>query len=322
MKKRWQKITLLALGILWVGGTYYGFRQAVSPNDKLQRVTIGYQKGDPVDVSRARGVFVQKMHEVGYKVIFKEFADGTSEMQALAAGSINYARTGDTPPVISAASGTKIAYIAAGASRANGSGILVAKDSKIKSISDLKGKRVAYTQSTSSQFLLTQSLAKHGLSIDEVAGKKMKQADAAIAFAKGNIDAWVTWDPYTAQGQVTQNAKMLQNGVGISNNRDFILSTQSYAQKHAAVNKYLVRYLTEDMVWANNNSKDLTKMLRDALGMKQAVVTKMVNRRDWTLTPMTPVITKEEQTIADVFFNDGVLNKRVNVAENVMTVQQ
>ena len=321
MTKRWQKITLLVLGLLWVGGTYYGFRQAVSPNDKLQRVTIGYQKGDPIDVSRARGVLAQKMDELGYKVVFKEFADGTAEMQALASGSINYARTGDTPPVISAASGTKVAYIAAGASRADGSGILVAKDSKIKSINDLKGKKVAYTQSTSSQFLLTQALAKQGLSIDDVAGKKMKQADAAIAFAKGNIDAWVTWDPYTAQGQVAQKAKMLQNGIGLSNNRDFILSTQSYAKKHEAVNKYLVRYLTEDMTWANDNPTDLSKMLKDALGMKQAVIKKMVARRDWTLTPMTPAITKEEQTIADVFFNDGVLNKQINVADNVITVQ-
>ena len=82
-----------------------------------------------------------------------------------------------------------------------------------------------------------------------------------------------------------------------------------------------MRYLTEDMTWANDNPTDLSKMLKDALGMKQAVIKKMVARRDWTLTPMTPAITKEEQTIADVFFNDGVLNKQINVADNVITVQ-
>lgn len=322
MKKRWQKVILVVLLFFWAGGTYYGYQQTTGSRDKLQKVTIGYQKGDPVDVSRSRGVLVKKMKELGYRVVFKEFADGASEMQALAAGSINYARTGDTPPVTAAASGTDIAYIAAGASRSSGSGILVQKDSDIDSVKALQGKKVAYTQSTSSQFLLLQALSKAGMSASDIEWVNMKQADAAIAFSKGDVDAWVTWDPYTAQGQVTQQAKLLTNGDGLSQNRDFILSTQQYAKKHEAVSKYLVKYLSEDMTWANEHPKALTKLLTKALGMKQTIVAKMVDRRDWTLTPMTKAIAKEEQTIADVFYENDLIKQRINVSDDVIYVSE
>jgi sulfonate transport system substrate-binding protein len=322
MKWNWKKIVLALLLIGWAGGTYYGYRQTVSPDDKLTTVTIGYQKGDPVDISRSRGVLAKKMKELGYKVVYKEFTDGASEMQALAAGSINYARTGDTPPVTAAAAGTDIAYIAAGAKRSNGSGILVQSDSDIKTLTDLKGKKVAYTQSTSSQYLLLMALEKAGLGTDDIEWVNMKQADAAIAFSKGSVDAWVTWDPYTAQGQVTQNARLLTNGVGLSNNRDFILSTTKYAKKHEQVNEYLVKYLAEDMTWANENPDELVTLLTKALGMKKAIVEKMVDRRDWTLTTMTKSIAAEEQDIANAFYANGLITKKITTADDVIYVSE
>lgn len=99
MKKR-RKLKILmifVLFILWIGGAVYGHQLATSSNKGLTTVTIGYQAGDPVSLSKARGVLASKMKALGYKVVFREFTDGASEMQALASGSIDYARTGDTP---------------------------------------------------------------------------------------------------------------------------------------------------------------------------------------------------------------------------------
>lgn len=321
MKRRFLKILLTVLLVAWAGGTYYGYRQTVTSGENLETVTIGYQKGDPVDVSRERGVLVEKMAEHGYKVVYKEFADGASEMQALATGKIDYARTGDTPPVTAAASGTDIAYIAAGATRSSGSAILIQENSAIASVTDLKGKKVAYTQSTSSQYLLLMALQKAGLSKEDVTWVNMKQSDAAIAFSKGKVDAWVTWDPYTAQGEVTQNAKVLTTGEGLSNNRDFILSTQKYAKKHKKVNKLLVKYLAADMTWANEHPKKLVKLLTKALSMKQDIVEKMVSRRDWTLRTVTDEVVAEEQQIADVFFENGLIKKQINTTDNVIAIK-
>lgn len=88
--------------VLWAGVAFYGYRQTdgatSSHSNGLTTVTVGYQKGDPFDIAKERGQLVKKMKAKGYKVVFKQFQDGNALMQAMKSGSIDYARTGDTPP--------------------------------------------------------------------------------------------------------------------------------------------------------------------------------------------------------------------------------
>jgi hypothetical protein len=133
---------------------------ASTSSTKLTTVTIGYQKADPVDISRARGELAKKMKAKGYKVVFKEFQDGTALTTALKSGDIDYARVGDVPPVTAQANGLDFVYVAAGSDKVQGSGIEVKKTSGITSLADLKGKTIAYTKGTSSQYMLIQALKK------------------------------------------------------------------------------------------------------------------------------------------------------------------
>ncbi|WP_137597696.1 aliphatic sulfonate ABC transporter substrate-binding protein [Paucilactobacillus kaifaensis] len=319
MKKKnsWKKILLIGFIVVWVGIAFYGFRQVGGGSSDLKTVTIGYQKADPIDIAKTRGELAKKMKTKGYKVVFKEFQDGSALLQALKAGSIDYARTGDTPPVTAQANGTKLTYVAAGTSKANGSGIVVGKSSGINSLSDLKGKRIAYTKNTSSEYLLRKALKKAGLSTSDVTMVNMDQSSASVAFSKGKVDAWATWDPYTAQAQVKQNAKLLISGKGLSNNRDFILSTSSYAKNNKEVSKYLIQYLQDDMQWAQTHHTKLVAMLSKSLKLSKTVVTKMVERRTYNITAMNSSITKEQQKIADLFYDEGVITKKIKVSDDV-----
>lgn len=315
-----RKIMLVIFLLLWIVCAIYGYTQTIEKKSTLQTITIGYQKGDPIDIAKQHGELIKNMEDQGYKIVYREFADGAAEMQALASGSIDYARTGDTPPVSAQASKTDIAYIAVGASKSSGSAILLPKSSTVSKLSDLKGKRIAYTQGTSSQYLLLSALKKAGLSSSDVTLVNMKQTDASIAFGQGKIDAWVTWDPYTAQAQVTQGAKVLTTGKGLSKNRDFILSTQSYAKKNKKASAYLVKYLAEDMKWANNNKSAVSKLLVKSLSMKQSVIKKMVNRKDFTITSISSSVVKEQQDIADLFYDQGLITKKIKISDAIVNI--
>jgi sulfonate transport system substrate-binding protein len=54
----------------------------------------------------------------------------------------------------------------------------------------------------------------------------MDQATAAVAFAKGTVDAWASWDPYTATAEVNNDATLLVDDTGLAKNRDFLISTE------------------------------------------------------------------------------------------------
>lgn len=317
-KKNLKKLLISVVLVFWAAIAIYGFKQtdAGAATSGLETVTIGYQKGDPFDIAKQRGEFSKKMEKKGYKVVFKEFSDGNSLMQALKAGSVDYARTGDTPPVSALSTGTKLTYVAASSSKAKGSGILVKKSSSISSIEDLKGKKVAYTKGTSSQYMLLAALKKAGLSADDITWVNMDQSSASVAFSKGKVDAWATWDPYTAQAQLTQNAKLVTNGVGITNNRDYILTTQSYAKKNTEISKYLIKYLQEDMTWANNNHSELITMMSKSLKVSKSVVKKMVERRTYGISTMNSTYVKEEQKIADLFYEEGLIENKVTVSDS------
>lgn len=249
MKKK--SLLTILLVVIVAAIAWFGWSSTHSTSaTKLTTVTIGYQKADPVDISRARGELAKKMKAKGYKVVFKEFQDGTALTTALKSGDIDYARVGDVPPVTAQANGLDFVYVAAGSDKVQGSGIEVKKTSGITSLADLKGKTIAYTKGTSSQYMLIQALEKAGLSTSDVKMVSMDQATAAVAFAKGTVDAWASWDPYTATAEVNNDATLLVDDTGLAKNRDFLISTKTYASKNKDVSKLLTKYLSQDMTWA------------------------------------------------------------------------
>lgn len=320
--KHKKHLWFLVIGlIMWLSVAVYGYTQTTTAASDLETVTIGYQKADPVDIARQHGELIKKMKAKGYQVVFKEFSDGAALMTALKSGAIDYARVGDTPPVTAKAAGTDIALIAAGATKEYGSGILVGKNSQITNLKQLKGKTIAYQKGTAAQYLIIQALKKAGLSTNDVKLVNMDQSSASVAFAKGSVDAWVTWDPYTATAQVNQGAKLLTNGTGLAKNRDFLISTQNYAKTHTALSKLLTTYINDDMTWANNHHTQLIAMLSKTLKLSDAVIQKMVERRTYAmaLVKADSSIVDEENQIANTFYQEDVVTEKVDMKTTLVS---
>ena len=320
--KHKKHLWFLVIGlIMWLSVAVYGYTQTTTAASDLETITIGYQKADPVDIARQHGELIKKMKAKGYQVVFKEFSDGAALMTALKSGAIDYARVGDTPPVTAKAAGTDIALIAAGATKEYGSGILVGKNSQITNLKQLKGKTIAYQKGTAAQYLIIQALKKAGLSTNDVKLVNMDQSSASVAFAKGSVDAWVTWDPYTATAQVNQGAKLLTNGTGLAKNRDFLISTQNYAKTHIALSKLLTTYINDDMTWANNHHTQLIAMLSKTLKLSDAVIQKMVERRTYAmaLVKADSSIVDEENQIVNTFYQEGVVTEKVDMKTTLVS---
>lgn len=317
------KIALLLLALVaWLAVAVYGYTQTTtstsSDGKKLTRVVVGYQKADPADISRQRGELAKKMKAKGYKVVFKEFQSGAALMTALKSGNIDYARLGDTPPVVNQASGLDLVYIGAGASKEYGTGVLVGKNSDITSIKQLKGKRIAYAKGTAAEFTIIQVLAKAGLTTKDVTLVNMDQGAASVAFAKGNVDAWVTWDPYTATAQVQQDAKLLTNAKGLAMNRDFVVATRKYAKNHTKVSSLLIKYMGQDMTWATKHPTELIAMLSKTLKLSKKIMRLTVERRTFSMAPVTDAIVAEQQKIADVFYEQGIITKKIDINDALL----
>src|SRR5258707_6659287 len=91
-----------------------------------------------------------------------EFSSEPPMLEAMNVGSIDYGAVGDSPPIFAQSAGAAIVY-AAGQPVTNGQGILVQNNSPIRTIADLKGKRVGFTKGSSAHNIVVQTLDKTGL---------------------------------------------------------------------------------------------------------------------------------------------------------------
>jgi len=103
--------------------------------------------------------------------------------------------------------GKEFQYVLALDDSAGGDGIVVRKE--IKSIKDLKGKRVAVSEGSVSQFFLNVLLKDSGMSQKDIHVINMKQGDAGAAFVSEKVDAAVTWEPWLSKGKAAPHGRML-----------------------------------------------------------------------------------------------------------------
>jgi NitT/TauT family transport system substrate-binding protein len=77
---------------------------------------------------------------------------------------------------------------------------IVAKDS-IKTVKDLRGKRVAFNEGSVSHFFLSVLLRENGMTEKDLQSINMRQDDAGAAFLSGKVDAAVTWEPWLSRAK-------------------------------------------------------------------------------------------------------------------------
>ena len=104
---------------------------AVPLHAQSKEVRVGFQKYGTLVLIKSKGILEPKLSPLGYTVKWAEFAAGPQMLEALNAGAIDIAQTGEAPPIFAQAASDKLVYIAHDLSAPHGEAILVPKDSAI-----------------------------------------------------------------------------------------------------------------------------------------------------------------------------------------------
>ncbi|MGV3487226.1 MAG: sulfonate ABC transporter substrate-binding protein [Tuberibacillus sp.] len=317
-------IPLMALcALLAVSAFLYGCAaktEGASSNGSSKVIRIGYQKNDPFMILKERGNLEKRLKPLGITVQWNEFQDGPAMLEALNAGSIDVGRTGNSPPIFAIASGSNLVYIASGKSKYEGSGILIKDDSTIQTLADLKGKKVGFSKGSSSHYLIIKALQKAGLKYSDITPAFLKPGDARVAFEKGDIDAWVVWDPFTADAENAIGCHLLVNGKGITTDRDFFVANPNYAKKNKKLLKMVMEEVQNSSDWTNENQEEAAKMIASIIKIDESSMLKAIKRREYGVDPLTADIMNEEQDIANLFYELKITPKKINVKDHVLQV--
>jgi sulfonate transport system substrate-binding protein len=228
---------------------------------------------------------------------------------------------GDTPPIFAQAANANILYVA-GSPITNGQGILVPANSAIRSIGDLRGKRIGFGKGTSAHNVLIATLEKAGLSYADITPVYLSPPDAVQAFANGSIDAWAIWDPYFAIGEKRQNGRILINALEVAKTNSFYLANRDFANGNVAHTRDVITGLTEAARWAEAHREEVASSLAAVTGVPLDVQIVAANRASFVIGPITDEIIETQQAVADRFHKLGLIPRQIAVRDIVWRAAQ
>jgi sulfonate transport system substrate-binding protein len=290
--------------------------QPASAEASPKEIRIGYQKNGVLVIARQQATLEEHFAPQGIVVKWLEFSSGPPMMEAMNVGSLDYGAVGDSPPIFAQSAGAAIVY-AAGQPITNGQGILVQSNSPIRTIADLKGKRVGFTKGSSAHNVIVQTLEKAGLSYAEITPVYLTPPDAGPAFANGSIDAWSIWDPYFAIGETKQNGRILVDASEITKTNSFYIANRDFAKSHGPVLQQIIDVTSSTAKWAEAHRDEVAKSLSAITGIPLDIQTVAANRSSFAVGPITDDIVATQQGVADRFFKLGLIPNPVVVRDAV-----
>jgi sulfonate transport system substrate-binding protein len=276
---------------------------------------IGYQKYGTLTLLKAKGDLEKRLAPQGITVKWTEFPAGPQLLEGLNVGSIDFGTVGEAPPIFAQAAGADLVYVANQPPAPQAEAIVVPKDSGIKSVAELKGKKVALNKGSNVHFLLVKVLEKAGLKYSDVQVVFLPPVDARAAFERGSVDAWVIWDPFLAAAERQIGARVLADGRGTVANHQFYLAARPYADKNPEVVQAIVDELAKLDRWAEGKPKEVAQLLAPQIGLDLAITELAASRFAYGIKPISPAVAVEQQKIADVFFDLKLIPKAIKISD-------
>jgi sulfonate transport system substrate-binding protein len=304
---------LAATGAL--AAAFPGSALAQAQNKELR---IGFQKYGTLTILKARGTLEKRLGAQGIAVKWTEFPSGPVLLEALNVGSIDFGTVGEAPPIFAQAAGADLVYVSNEPAAPQSEAIVVPRGSTIKSVAELKGKKVALNKGSNVHYLLVKALEKAGVDYKDVQVVFLPPSDARAAFDRGSVDAWVIWDPFLAAAEKQLGARILADGKGLVSNHQFFLASRSYAQKNTDVLRTVQDELEKVDEWSKNNVKEVAAILSAQIGLDPAVVELAANRYAYGVSPVTGAVLEEQQKIADTFSSLKLIPKKISIKDAVI----
>ncbi|WAT02603.1 sigma-54-dependent Fis family transcriptional regulator [Rouxiella chamberiensis] len=298
-----------------VGGN--GQRCATPHAAHERELRIGYQKFGNLGILKARQLLEAQFAGSGISVLWSEFPAGPQLLHALGNGEIDFGTTGEVPPLFAQANDNRLLYVAWEPAAPQSVALLVASESPIATIADLRGKRIAVNKGSNVHYLLVQILDEAGLTLDDVRVVYSPPKYPLTPSDHHAVDAWMMWDPLLSDAERCGQLRVIANGSGRVNNHQFYLAHRDFAAHSADLLHQLMAALVQTGRFIDANRSDAASLLSAELGLPTESLTHALARRSHQTQRMDLTIIRYQQAIADRFYALGLIPRAIKVRDAV-----
>ena len=277
---------------------------------------IGYQKAaSTLVLLKSHGTLEKRLAPLGVTVKWTEFPAGPQLLEGLNVGAIDFGYVGEAPPVFAQAAGANFVYTAYEIPTPHAEGILVQQTSPIKTLADLKGKKIVLNKGSDVHWFLVAALQKNGVKFNEVQPIYLAPADARAAFERGAVDAWAIWDPFLEAAKRQSNARLLADADGIVSHHQFFLSARPFAQQNSEVLAIAMDEVGKEGAWVRGHYSEAAAQLAPIQGLDAGVIEAGLRHYAHVYKPVDASVLAEQQRIADTFSELRIIPTRIVTKE-------
>ena len=281
-------------------------------------VRIGYQKNGALVLVKQQQLLLGS----GLVAEWVEFPSGPPLLEALAAGAVDFGATGDTPPIFAQAAGSELVYVGAQPSPGANEAILVPASSPIRSVAELRGKRVAFTRGSSAHAAVLRNLEAVGLRMSDIQPVLLQPPDAGAAFRSGAVDAWAIWDPFFAVAQLEPTTRVLITDETAAASYAFFLASRRFAGQQPQTVLALLAAINTAASWARAHPEDLSQVMATVTGVPLAAERLAAPRGVYAVERMDDAAIARQQHLADLFAASHIIPREIDVRAIVWTPPQ
>lgn len=314
-----KKLLSLILSTFLIAGALVGCNNASekqnadnSESSVLRIAAQPYPLYTPVYVAYELGYLEEELKSVGAKYEWKEFKSGPLVNEAVAAGEADLGFMADLPAIIAKSTGQPIQIISNVAYGEKGLAVLVKPDSDIKSVAELKGKKVAYATGSYAQHLLALLLSQENLKLDDVKSVNLSAGDQVSALNAGEVDAIVIWEQYISQLTENNQAKVLADGTGIKRGNMVTYAVTDYAEKNPKVIEAYIKALNRANETIKSDPEKAAEAVAKDFSVDKDLMLKIIDNFEYS-TELTDDDIKEITKVKDFSLQSGIINKDVDM---------
>jgi sulfonate transport system substrate-binding protein len=275
--------------------------------------TLVLKAGDQKGGLRALLEAANELQGLSYEIQWTEFPAAAPLAEALNAEAVDFGPIGDAPLIFALASGARVKAFAVNRSDPYGTAVLVRPDSPLKTAADLKGRSIATNRGSIGHYVALKALVSADLKPDANTFRFLPPPDAKLALTQGAVDAWATWEPYTAMAETAGHARVHVNGRGLSSGLSFLAATDAALAKKRALLQDFGQRVVRAQRWSYQHVPEYSAALARVIGIAPEAARLQFERRAQRWIAVDAQVLSDQQRTADFYLEAGLLKQRLEV---------
>ena len=261
---------IIAVATLVPGGAFAA--------DALKEIHLDWATYNPVSmILKQKGLLEKEFAKDGISIVWVQSAGSNKALEFLNAGSIDFGSTAGSAALVAKINGNPIKSIYV-YSRPEWTALVTTKDSKISTVADLKGKRVAVTRGTDPHIFLVRALLGAGMSEKDITPVLLQHPNGKTALIRGDVDAWAGLDPMMAQAEIEDGARLFYRNAD-ANTWGILNVREEFLKDHPDIVRRVLATYEDARKYSLANYDELKKTFIAVTKLSDAVVDKQLKER-------------------------------------------